>query len=364
MTSSRAFANRLEQRLDWARDQVGVPPSASLDEVRQSFFAALEDENLTPDEILDRAFRTLRWEAEGIIDAEDPPEFLAAEECDLREEVDKFAAEMFSLPTFQRRERWSDLHQRAAYAPRLQARLEILAPGLDVDLGPLAGGDGEMHLLTLARYAMELFPLRPTARAVRRHTLLQTIHKDELKPWRKAAQALKKKYPHLAALAPELIDPLASPASTPRRSAPTAPTPRKEGSARGAWAGLALAAAIFGFFIVRAGLQSSPSPPNLPSSPFSSPFRYTPPDDGPIRPVTPPSSSHVDEILRKLREDMRRHEEERDRWMREVPKAQPPTWPPNRTGPPDSPDALQPPAPSPPRLETPPFPAPPPPFPS
>jgi hypothetical protein len=251
--------SRLEQRLSWARDQVGVPPEAPLPEVRTRFLAAVERENFVPDESLDRAFRTLRWEAEGVIDAEDPPEFLQAEESELHDDVEAFAAKMFSWPMAERRQRWADLYRRCEYSPRLRARLERLAPGLDVELNAADESGRQMHVETLTRYAAELFPLRPAARAARRHAILGALHKDEIKPWRKAAQSLKNRNPTLAALAPDLIDQVATAGTAAKK--PAAVTVRRETSPhRGTGWGLGVAACILISFIVRAAMMSSSSP--------------------------------------------------------------------------------------------------------
>jgi hypothetical protein len=258
------FANRLDQRLDWAREQVGVAPGASLEAVRRRFLAALAKENFVPDEGLDRAFRTLRWEAEGVIDADDPPEFVKTEEQRLQEEVEKFAGEMFGLPVAERRRRWAEVYRRAEHSLRMRARLEALAPGLDADLNTVDDSARAMHVKTLARYAMELFPQRPTPRAVRRHALLQVLHKDDIKPWRQAAQRLKKKYPHLAALAPELIDQVAVAGTPPRAVQRAVQVTRQASSTRGTGWGLGLALCIFLSFIVRAAMQTSHTSPPTP----------------------------------------------------------------------------------------------------
>jgi hypothetical protein len=256
--------SRLEQRLNWAREQVGVPEGAPLADVRARFFAAVERENFVPDEGLDRAFRTLRWEAEGVIDAEDPPEFLQAEETALYEAVEGFAAKMFSLPVDQRRQRWADLYRRCEYAPRLRVRLDRLTLGLDAEFNGQDASKGAMHATTLGRYAAELFPLRPAARAARRHAILAALYKDNIKAWRKAAQTLKSKNPKVAALAPDLIDQLAT-AGVPQTGPSQVTVRRNASSHRGTGWALGVALCILISFIVRAGMiaskhSSSPAP--------------------------------------------------------------------------------------------------------
>jgi hypothetical protein len=252
--------SRLDQRLNWARQQVGVAPGAPLEDVRSKFLAALARENFVPDEGLDRAFRTLRWEAEGVVDSDDPPEFVQAEESELEEAVESFAATMFSWAPAERRQRWAELYRRCEYSLRHRARLDGLASGLDVVAPPPDASGREMHLATLARHVMELFPLRPTARAARRHVILTALYRDDVKPWRKAAQTLRRKNPQLAALATDLIDQLTTAGV---RKGPTQVAVRRETTRGTSWA-LGLAAAIFMVFIIGTGVlmdqRSSRSP--------------------------------------------------------------------------------------------------------
>jgi hypothetical protein len=254
---------------------------------------------------LDRAFRTLRWEAEGVIDAEDPPEFVKTEEERLYEDVETFAGEMFTLPLAERRQRWAEIYRRAEHSLRVRARLDALAAGLDVDLNAVEDSARAMHVNTLARYAMELFPQRPTARAVRRHALLEALHQDDMKPWRQAAQTLKKKHPQLAALAPELIDQVAVAGLPLRVAPPQVQVRRQPSSTRGTGWGLALALCVFLSFIVRAALQSTNH-----NSSSSSRTR---------------SSAEIDRLLRQLQQD-------RSRWQ--PPAVSPPSYlPPSDSSP-------------------------------
>jgi hypothetical protein len=260
--------SRLEQRLNWARNQVGVSAGAPLAEVRSRFYAAVARENFVPEEALDRAFRTLRWDAEGVIEAEDPPEFLQAEECELDDAVEAFAAKMFSWPVAERRQRWAELCGRCEYAPRLRARLDRLAPGLDVELRPLDASGRQMHVETLGRYAAELFPMRPTARATRRHAILTALHKEEIRTWRKAAKSLKSEHSKLAALAPDLVEQVAA-AGIPHRGLSKVTVQTEKSPHRGTRWGLAVAACILISFFIRAGListnsSSRPQNQNLP----------------------------------------------------------------------------------------------------
>src|SRR5690606_22671896 len=125
------------------------------------------------------------------------------------EATEAFAAKMLSFPVAQRRQQWVSLRYRAEHSLRVQTRLASLAPGLDIDATTVDSSGRDMRMETLAHYAMELFPLRPVARAARRNALLQTLLQDDIKPWRKAAKTLKVRHPQIATLAPEFIDQVA-----------------------------------------------------------------------------------------------------------------------------------------------------------
>ncbi len=370
MPSDTTSTDRLEQRLDWARDQIGVPPGASFHDIRARFFSLVEQENFVPDETLDTAFRTLRWNAEGVIDDDDPAEFLAAEERELLDAVEAFASKMFSLPVDQRRQHWAALRQRAEFALRPRTRLEALAEGLDFDVKTVDSSQGDMRLDTLTRYAMELFPLRPTARAARRYALLQTLHKEDVQPWRKAAQTLQLRHPQVTALAPEFIQQLAT-TGKPRRAAKAVSVQRGESSGRGGGWGLALAVCILVSFLARAAFRSSDATPSqrphqanierlmeevrksqaqLPASPPETPaeippFSFYPPGYTPPLPSDPPETEtenplspfagreRAREILQRHRAEMERIRQEREARMRQyLDRPRTPSWEPRPSG--------------------------------
>jgi hypothetical protein len=324
MNPSDAMERQLDERLNWAREQLGVSAHASPDEVRTRFFAVLEQSQMAPDKTLDIAFRTLRWEAEGVIVAEEPAEFLASRERRLYELVKQFRNKMFSLPVAERRQHWCNLRRESETVPSIHLRLEALEVGLDVDLAVIENSAPSMHVAALARYATELFTLQPIARATRRGAILQSFENRELKAWRKAAQVLKKRHPQIATLAPELIDLLASGKQPSRTQRSVHVHTSRRSPRRESWA-LSLAVIILIAFIVRAAMIqtkiSVPARSYGPQSPYvpwppqtrldseSNPWSHYPAHAPPI---------DVAEILKKHREELDRIRQENETRMRET----------------------------------------------
>ncbi len=324
MNPSDAMERHLDERLNWAREQLGVSAHASPNEVRTRFFAVLEQSQMAPDKTLDIAFRTLRWEAEGVIVAEEPVEFLASRERRLCELVKQFRNTMFSLPVAERRQRWRSLQRESETVPSVLLRLDALEMGLDVDLAAIENSAPSTHVAALARYAAELFTLQPIARATRRGAILQSFDNRELKLWHKAAQVLKKRHPQIASLAPELIDPLASGKKPSRIQRAIHVHTSRRSPRRESWA-LSLAVIILIAFIVRAAMvQTKISVPARSYGP-QSPYVPWPPQtrlDSESNPWSPyPAHAppiDVGEILKKHREELNRIRQENETRMRET----------------------------------------------
>ena len=202
MTTLPTDSPRWRRRMEWAQDRLEAPTDVSENQLKSRFFACLEDEDFVPDEALAPAFRVLQSAVRGSTDGEDPKPFRREQEEKLQDDIEAFAREMLKIAVPQRREQWRELVERAEGAAKLQNRLQRLRLGLDVDLAEVDKSDEAA--VELAWRAAELFPLRPLARAVRRHRILQSWD-AEPKKWEVAARRFSQRYPELAQLAPELI---------------------------------------------------------------------------------------------------------------------------------------------------------------
>jgi hypothetical protein len=241
---------RLEERLAWAREVLQVEEDAAPAEVRGKFLRDLAEQRFVPAESVSRAFQTLRFDADGIAELEDPHEFLLAEEQQLQEEVDEFARQMFRWPIDQRKRLWIQLQQRCEHALRPQARLHALAIGLKAD--PAAVDINAPLVKELAGYACQLFPLRPVARAKLRNEILSRIerstHPDSFDNsadpqsryksvadhwtkaranWENAARVLQSRHPELAALDTQFVERLANWTAEQKRMTKPQPAPSR-----------------------------------------------------------------------------------------------------------------------------------------
>jgi hypothetical protein len=113
----------------------------------------------------------------------------------LRDEMDAFAAEFWSLAPPERRAAWEDLTRRGADATRLWE----LEPALDLSSLALADPAAE----ELAVFIRELVVLPPRSRAIRRNSWLLEQHVAGAK-WRAALAVIERDLPALAALEPQL----------------------------------------------------------------------------------------------------------------------------------------------------------------
>jgi hypothetical protein len=182
----------------WARRQLGVPLEATPTQARPAVLRALADGEFVPPpewqeavEVLYRPSRAPAARGRAAVD----------EEARLRPEVETFATEYFKLAPPARRERWHALAVQCRPFPRLAARLEVLVPGLEIDLVAFLAREKKFD--ELAQQVTTLFLLRPPERAARRQALLAAWGDRQFK-LEGTARRLQKRFPALAALEPDL----------------------------------------------------------------------------------------------------------------------------------------------------------------
>jgi hypothetical protein len=113
----------------------------------------------------------------------------------------------FEFAPRERKPRHGLLQSQAKYFPRVLFRLKALEPGLNTEL--VKAKSDEPLIAELAGYCAELFLLKPCMRAQRRREIVSDL-RSRMTEYQRAAARLLKRYPDIAALAPDLIPPLAS----------------------------------------------------------------------------------------------------------------------------------------------------------
>jgi hypothetical protein len=180
--------------IDRAAQTIGLKPDATAAQVRRAALRRLPDEQFLPSLSWHQAWQVLRGQV--------PPLCIPAEEENrLRAEVEVFAAGFFAFSSTDRERRWWELAERCAGLAPLRVRLRALRAGLEVEA---AVGEADFRLSWLARYACDLFVRKPADRAIQRQLLLRSMH-DEIGRWQLAARQLRRRYPAIAALAPDLV---------------------------------------------------------------------------------------------------------------------------------------------------------------
>lgn len=278
---------RLERRLRWAAEQLGLSPDASLDEVRAAWLRRLPAEEFVPSSELRWALAALlRRPSEGGWEARADEAASVTEEEKLRGEVEMFAEQLWDFPAEERRRRWDELSDRCAFAPALRARLRLLEVGLENVPMPNEGEE-KAHTIELAGHLCELFVLRPRTRTCARHALLLRMEADK-EEWKHAARRLRRAYPKLAALGNDLLDKITTAMPMPKtlpKKPPPQPTAAKSGEkspARYIWV---IVGIVVGLVRVACN-DNKPTPRVNPSHPqFDS--RHLQPDQGKEHQPTP-----------------------------------------------------------------------------
>ncbi|HEY7424971.1 MAG TPA: hypothetical protein VH682_12140 [Gemmataceae bacterium] len=241
--------DRLERRLRWAAEQLGLSPSASPAEVRAAWLKRLPEEDFVPSCELSWALAAmLRRQPESGWETRADEAAFAAEEEQLRGEVEAFAEQFWDVPVGERRRRWEELTDRCPFAPTLRARLRLLESGLAVD--PRAPSE-DAQVIELANHVRELFILRPGPRARARQDIFRRMEGDREK-WKTAARRLRYACPPLASLGADLLNKIETAMPTPKRLPKRPPSPQRAEANTGQgvprWVLMIIIWVVLGFF--------------------------------------------------------------------------------------------------------------------
>jgi hypothetical protein len=257
---------RLERRLRWAAEQLGLSPEASLDEVRAAWLRRLPQEDFVPSSELRWALAALlRRQTEGGWEARADEAASAAEEQRLRSKVEAFAETFWDLPPAERRRCWQELRDRCAFAPALRARLDLLQAGLDINAGKPSS---DARVNELANCVRELFVLRPGSRARVRRDILSRMD-GKRKEWIRAVRHLRRSSAtyRLAALGNDLLDAIAIKKPKAKRLAKKQPSqpapPPDKGRQVPRWIFIIIAVAASQF--ARIACNHNPPPTTMPN---------------------------------------------------------------------------------------------------
>lgn len=186
----------LPTRRDLAAELLGLPLDADAHAARVAFARQLTEANGHPSALLDEAFRALTETAAAC------PELDRLWHEQLRQRVRAFASDYWNMPPAERRQRWEELRPASLVAPEVAKYLAHLRAGLDWDP---ANAPKEPLAELMCRNVCEVYVLPPGARAIRLDEVL-VFCGGEPQPWSTAVRQLRRDYPELAKLAPEVLD--------------------------------------------------------------------------------------------------------------------------------------------------------------
>lgn len=187
----------------WAAEQLGVEENATPGEARAAFLARLREANFLPPPAWRSALGLLQHGLPGRWSADDEAARRTWEEA-LRDEVETYASQFFSLPVDFRQQRWRELLASCELcSPRLSARLIALEGGLRVDATAIPREGSPVG--DLARDVMRLFVMRPEERASARLALIVELESNAEQA-NEAACGLEARYTPLVSLDPALVN--------------------------------------------------------------------------------------------------------------------------------------------------------------
>lgn len=203
--SIRSFQNsdRTARRLRWAREQLELSDEDDFDAVRVRTMVRLGKDEFVPDVVTLEAYRALLGAQRNFFQTRESPAYAQHEENVLLGEVEKFAERMFAMPPAERRQRWQELYARMQHCLRAKTRLELLWPGVLLELPEIrAEADYKSRLMG---YLAELFVLRPAARTERLDEILQTMRGDA-QHWAAAVESVRWLHKPWAAVATDVLE--------------------------------------------------------------------------------------------------------------------------------------------------------------
>jgi hypothetical protein len=181
--------DRLKVPLErFAAEMVGLETTLDESATRAALFGKLRDHDFLPDPLQHQAILALA--GRPVVGGSVLLEALAeAEGRRLHVEVEEYAADFFGLPVASRVDQYRLLGQACAQHPRLIERLRLLRPGLMIDRASLT--DASPLVQRLLDDILDLFPLRPEARAVEARERVARFESDPKSTDAERARALK-----------------------------------------------------------------------------------------------------------------------------------------------------------------------------
>ncbi|MCA9162786.1 MAG: hypothetical protein KDA62_07395 [Planctomycetales bacterium] len=196
-------SDRIARRLQWAREQLEIGDAEDFDVVRVRTMTRLGKDEFVPDAVTLEAYRVLLGAQRNFFQTRESPSYSQHEESALLDEVEKFANQMFAMPLAERRQRWQELYAGVQHCLRAKARLELLWPGVSLELPEIRGeADYKSRLMG---YLAELFVLRPAARAERLDEILQAMRGDS-KQWSAAVESVRWLHKPWATVAADVLE--------------------------------------------------------------------------------------------------------------------------------------------------------------
>jgi hypothetical protein len=247
---------------------LGLEPGTALDRARPAILRLLAAGSVMPDE---RTHNAIALVCGRPIPAESGlhADVFRMESQRLRHEVEQFLTQFFTLRPPERSARWRELVEACAGHDLLLDHLRALRPGLLAE--PLEVRD-RTEVQMLAALIAKTFVLPPGARRLKSQSEARRLRSGtwrEAIAWSNAASRLRRRFPTVALLEPELIAALSAPRKR-RPKAPRQPTTEQEGR----W-GLLVAVLIGCAALGRLGSEQSPQGPphqSQPLSPAAAPF--------------------------------------------------------------------------------------------
>jgi AcrR family transcriptional regulator len=191
----------------WVASVLKCEANAPIGDLRTALLRELDAKEFAPADTIWDAARILATDSSIGISTGQFYLYERSQEQLLELAIEQFARSFFQFPPAQRNARFRELAKRAQNHPRSTFRLRQLQAGLNVATTVAASESKMVH--ELAAYSSDLFVLRPSDRANRRHEVIASI-RLRFSGAEKAARRLQKRYPSIAALAPDLIPPLAA----------------------------------------------------------------------------------------------------------------------------------------------------------
>jgi hypothetical protein len=190
----------------WASQQLGIPVEASVREARAALLRNLASNHFVPPPSVQESYEFWTRPTPDKVLPSLTEQAFYDEELRLRNLVEEFARGFFQMAPGKRKKRFQALLEQCRWSVALKARLEGLAPGLELERGSWESETPQKQDLVEA--LCQLFVLTPRERAQRRYQIVRD-HARERKGWEIAARHLQKENPELASLEPFLVDEVA-----------------------------------------------------------------------------------------------------------------------------------------------------------